>query len=170
MPASPSPFQRGERIGVQRLAVPEEGDDERQADRRFSRGHGHHEERDDLAVDVAAISSEGDERQVHRIEHDFDREQDRDQVAAQEDAGRADREQDRRDDQVVTERDHESVPSRRASTTAPTIATRIKIDVASKAKAWRSNSTPPSSRTELTAAPSVWLPTGDSSSPIRSSA
>ena len=31
----------------------EQRDDERQADGRFGRGHGHDEERDDLAVDVA---------------------------------------------------------------------------------------------------------------------
>src|SRR5688572_1278178 len=168
--ASISPLERRERVGVERLAMAEERDDERQADGGFGGGDGHHEERDDLAVDVAAVAAERHERQVHGVQHDLDRQQNRDQVTAQEHAGRPDREKDRRDDQVVTERDHGSVSSLRASTTAPTIATRMRIDVASKANAWRLNRTRPSSRTELTAAASVWPPTGVSSSAIRSSA
>src|SRR5262245_58478044 len=84
-----SPFERREGVGVERLPVPEERDDERQADGRLGRRHGHHEEDDDLAVDVAGKAAEGDERQVHGVQHDLDREQDRDQVAAHEDAGRS---------------------------------------------------------------------------------
>ena len=53
-----------------------------------------------------AIAAERHERQVHGVQHDLDRQQDRDQVAAQEHAGRADGEQHRRDDQVVAERNH----------------------------------------------------------------
>src|SRR5687767_6810869 len=165
-----SPLERPECVGVERFAVAEQRDHDCQAHRGLGGRHGHHEEGDDLAVDIAAKAPEGDERQVHRVQHDLDRQQNRDQVLAQEHAGRADREEDRRDDQVMTERNHDSGPSLRASTTAPTMATRIRIDVASNAKAWRSNSTRPSSRTELTVAASAWPPTGASYSAISKSA
>ena len=69
--------------------MPEQSDDERQSDRGFGGGHRHHEERDDLSVDLAELTAEGHERQVDRVEHDFNRQQQRDQVAAQEYAGRA---------------------------------------------------------------------------------
>ena len=65
----------------------------RQADRRFGGGDGHDEERDDLAVHGPEVAADGDERQVDRVQHDLDRQQHRDQVAAQEHAGGADREQ-----------------------------------------------------------------------------
>src|SRR4051794_40699157 len=162
------PFQARKRFRVQRLAVPEQRDDDRQADGRFRGRDGHHEEHDDLAVGRAERAAQRDERQVHRIQHDLDRQQDRDQVAADEHAGGADGKEDGRQDQVVVQRDHGrfsvgagppapkldatrassssssgiasgemrgSNGSRRASTTAPTIATRIRIEVTSKAKA-----------------------------------
>src|SRR5688572_13767275 len=141
--------------------MPEERDDQRQPDRRFRGGHRHHEERDDLAVHVAPVAAECDERQVHRVQHDLNRQQNRDQIPAEKNSGRADGKENRRDDQVMVERNHDW-SSLRARTTAPTIATRIRIDVASNANAWRSNSTLPSSRTELTVAAPVWLPTGAS--------
>ena len=52
----------------------------------------------------AERAAERDEREVHGVQHDLDRQQDRDQVAAQEHAGGADREEDRRQHQVVVER------------------------------------------------------------------
>src|SRR5262245_11804019 len=42
-PARFSPFERREGVGVERLPVPEERDDEREADCRLGRRHGHHE-------------------------------------------------------------------------------------------------------------------------------
>src|SRR5687768_14215338 len=56
-----SPLQRGERFRVQRLAMPEERDDDGQADRGFRGGDGHHEKGDDLPVHVAQVATEGDE-------------------------------------------------------------------------------------------------------------
>src|SRR5262245_14938447 len=131
-----SPFERRKSVGIQRLAVSEERNDQREADRRLSRGHGHDEERDDLPVEVAGVAAEGDERQVHRVQHDLDRQKDRDQVLPQEHTGRADGKQRGRENQIVAQRNHCS-PSRRANTTAPTIATRINIDVASNANVCR---------------------------------
>src|SRR5688572_27254614 len=84
------PLQRGKGIGVERLAVTEQRDDQGKADSGFSRGHGHDEEGDDLPVQVTGETAEGDEGQVHGVQHDLDRQQDRDQVLAQEHADRAD--------------------------------------------------------------------------------
>src|SRR4051812_40549855 len=47
MRVSASPFERPEHLGVERFVVPEQRDDDRQADRRFGGGHRHHEEHDD---------------------------------------------------------------------------------------------------------------------------
>src|SRR5688572_18276832 len=48
-----SPLQRRECVGVERFAMAEERNHDRQADGRLRRGDRHHEERDDLAVDIA---------------------------------------------------------------------------------------------------------------------
>src|SRR5205807_4016870 len=84
--------------------------------------------------------------------HDLDRQQNRDQVAADEHARRADRKQHRGEHEIVIERHHQG-SSRRASTTAPTIATRISTDVTSKGKAYVVNSDRPIAATELTEPP-----------------
>src|SRR5688572_30257468 len=68
-----SPLQGRERFGIERLAMAEQRDHERQADRRFRGGHGHHEEGDDLPVDLAPLAAEGHERQVDGVQHDLDR-------------------------------------------------------------------------------------------------
>src|SRR6516225_1490054 len=136
-----SPSQAHEAVGVERLAEPEQADHDRQPDGGLCGCHGHDEEDDDLAVGGAERPAKRDEAQVHRVEHDFDREQDRDQVAPDEHAGGSDRKQNRREHEVVVERHHQGCSdgpgeaSRRASTTAPTIATRIKTEVTSNAKA-----------------------------------
>ena len=59
-------------------------DDDRQADRRLGGSHGHHKKHDDLAVGRSQRASEGDEGQVDGVQHDLDRQQNRDQVAADE--------------------------------------------------------------------------------------
>src|SRR5690606_22039650 len=88
-----SPFESRERLGVERLPMAEQGNDEREADGRLGGGDGHHEEGDDLPVHGALLAAEGHEGQVHRVQHDLDGEQQRDDVAAQEDAGRAEGEE-----------------------------------------------------------------------------
>src|SRR5688572_12284267 len=161
-----SPLQQGEGVWVERLAVTEQPNHDRESDRRFCGRHGHHEEDDDLAVDVAVLPRECDEREVHGVQHDLDGEQNRDQVAAQKDACGPDCEQNRRDDQIVAERNHPSSPSRCASTTAPIIATRIKIDVASNAKTYSVKSVRPTARTELIVSASTLPATGTSAPPV----
>src|SRR4051812_19621776 len=113
MRGPPLPLERPEHLGVERFVMPEQRDHDRQANGRLSGGDSHYEEHDDLPVGGAEPAAEGDERQVHRVQHDLDRQQDRDHVAAQEHAGGADREQDRGEHEVVVEGRHggSSVPT-----------------------------------------------------------
>src|SRR5690606_4097580 len=67
----PLPVQWRERVGVQHLAVAEERDDQRQADRGPGPRLRHHQEGDDLPVDGAELSPDRDERQVDGVEHDL---------------------------------------------------------------------------------------------------
>src|SRR5215467_3526366 len=106
-----SPFQARKRRGIQRLAVPEQRDHDRQPDRGLGGGHGHHEEHDDLAVGRAQRAAERHEAEVHGVQHDLDRQQDRDDVAADQHARRPDREQNRRQDEVVVQCRHVRRPS-----------------------------------------------------------
>src|SRR5262249_18302200 len=137
-----------ERVRVERLAMPEQRDDDREAHGRFRRGHGHDEEHDDLPLDRAEVPADGHERQVDGVEHDLDRQEDRDQVAPEEDAGRAGGEEDGREHEEVVERGHHRF--RFASVTAPTMATTISSDVTSNAKEYVVNSSTPMFRTDDT--------------------
>src|SRR4051812_608570 len=129
------PLQRREGVRIERLAMPEQRDHDGQADGGFGRRHRHHEKDDDLPFDGAERAPERHEREVHRVQHDLDRQQDRNQVAADEHAGGADREEDRRQNQGLVERHHYRGSPRRARTTAPIIATRNQIDGTSNGKA-----------------------------------
>src|SRR5215813_3244124 len=136
--ASHLPLQRREAVGVQRLPMPEQTDHDRESHGRFRGGDRHDEEHDDLPVRRPERPAERDEAQVDGVQHDLDREQDRDEVAPDEHARGADRKQDRRQHEVMVQTDRSQRrhrgDSRRASTTAPTIATRISTDVTSNAK------------------------------------
>src|SRR5580765_2230344 len=131
-----SPSERRKCVRVQRFLVPEQGDDDRQTGGRFGGRDGHDEEHDDLPVHRPEVAIDRDERQVDGVEHHLDREQDRDQVPAEEHARRADRKQHGREDEVAVERRlrHPAhARSLRARMIAPTIATRISTEVASNA-------------------------------------
>src|SRR5438876_11021209 len=157
------PFQCRERIGVERFLVPAQPDANREADGRFSRGDGHDEEDHDLPVRRPHGAAERDERQVYGIQHDLDRQQDRDHVSPDEHAGRPDREKDRGEGEVMSERRRHGLASaapvrgapgprtsRRARTTAPSIATSISTDVTSNASAYWVKRRRPTAATELT--------------------
>src|SRR5215471_11873971 len=109
-----SPLERRKGVGAQRLAMTEERDHQREPDRRFGGRDRHDEERDDLAVHRALEAADRHERDVDGVEHDLDRQQDRDQVAPQEDTRRADGEQHARQDQEVVERRHVRAPCGRS--------------------------------------------------------
>src|SRR3954471_14126982 len=59
--------------------------DDREADDDLRGGDDHHEERDDLAVDAPVRAGEGDQRQVDRVEHQFDAHEHDDGVAPHQD-------------------------------------------------------------------------------------
>ena len=81
-------------------------DENGEADRGLSRRHREHEQREDLADEVAEEMREGDEVDVHREQDQLDRHQDDDDVlAVEKDARHADREQDRRDGKVMSKPD-----------------------------------------------------------------
>src|SRR6476469_9704416 len=85
-------------------AVAEIDDEDRQSDRGFGRRDGEDEEREDLADEVAAEGRERHEVDVDGEQDDLDRHQDDDDVlAVDEDAEHAEREQDRADNEVVSE-------------------------------------------------------------------
>src|SRR4029078_10171126 len=130
-----SPLKRRERFRVERFAMAEEPDHERQSDRGLRRSDRHHEEGDDLSVHRPELAAERNEREVRGVQHDLHREEQRYQVAAQEDAGRADREEQTGQHQVVLERNVRGVHSVcfRARMTAPTIAEMMRMDVTSNA-------------------------------------
>src|SRR5471030_1912122 len=88
--------------GVQ---ITEHHHQDRQADRRFGGGHGQDEEHEDLPCGVAQVMRERDEVHVHRQQHQFDgHQQDNDVLAVQENTDDGDREQDRAEYEVVSER------------------------------------------------------------------
>src|SRR6185437_10658062 len=107
---------------LDRPAVAEIDDEDRQPDRRLGRRHGQHEHREDLAGKVLQSHGKGDEVNVDREQHQLDRHQDDDDVlAVQEDAENPEREEDRRDGQVMAEPDHQSastLPPRGTLTTS----------------------------------------------------
>src|SRR5688500_11119901 len=82
-----SPLQRRKGFRIKRLAVTEESNHQREADSGFRGGNRHHKERDDLPIDSAELPAKGDKREICRIQHDLDRQQQGDQVAAKEYAG-----------------------------------------------------------------------------------
>src|ERR1035437_7856054 len=99
-----------------RLLVAEDGDDDRQAYRRLGRRDGDDEQGDDRGVDPQR-SHERTERengQVDGVDHQFDRHQRADSVAAGQEAECADGEEDSREHKVRVERvAHDRSSSRR---------------------------------------------------------
>src|SRR5688572_468090 len=132
-------------VDERRLAVAEDGDDDREADRCLRRRDGHDHERDDRAVTLQRRDerAEGDNRQVHRVEHQLDRHEHGDRVPPREEAERADREQDSREREVRVELvgDPHQPPcpcSRLARNTPPMTAARSSTLTASNARTYRS--------------------------------
>src|SRR3712207_2304238 len=97
----PSVLQQVGVVDRRRPAGPEERHDDGEADDDLGGGDDHDEERHDLAVDGAAGAGEGDQRQVHRVEHQLHAHEHDDRVAPHEHTDRADGEQDRGEYQVV---------------------------------------------------------------------
>src|SRR6185369_2383643 len=66
------PFQELHVPGIERLAVAKHRDDDRQADDCLGGRDRHNEKTDDLPVERAQKAREGDEREIHGIEHQLD--------------------------------------------------------------------------------------------------
>src|SRR3954454_16818419 len=105
-------------------AGPVDRHDDREADDDLSCRDDHHEEGHDLAVEAAVGAGEGDQRQVHRVQHELHAHEHDDRVAAHEHADGADREEDRREHEVVGQRHRASPPgpSRGAGSSVPRAA------------------------------------------------
>src|SRR5581483_4396657 len=101
-----SSLERVEVLDVDGIEVAEKHHQDREADRRLGRRHREDEKYEHLAGGVAEEVREGDEVQVDGEQHQLDRHQQNDQVAAvEEDPDHADREQDRAQHQVVRQLD-----------------------------------------------------------------
>src|SRR5947208_4885393 len=99
-----SPSQQVGVVDVGAAASAEQRDDDGEAHHDLGGRHHHREERQDLAVQVPDLPAERDQRQVHRVQLELHRHEDHERVAAQQHAGRADREQHAREHQEVGDR------------------------------------------------------------------
>src|SRR6266567_3343358 len=107
-----------------RAAIAVVSDQNCQPDGRFRRRHGEHQQRVDLADQIAEEGRESDQVDVDREQDQLDRHQDDDHVlAVEEDAENAEREQDRADGEVMAEPDgHDSPCPERTLTTSIALA------------------------------------------------
>src|SRR6478609_5992764 len=101
--SSPSVLQQAGVVDRGRASGAEDGHDDREPDHDLGSRHHHHEEGRDLAVEVAVLPGEGHERQVAGVQHQLDAHEHHDGVAAREDTHAADREEDRRQDNVFSQ-------------------------------------------------------------------
>src|SRR5262249_1316258 len=104
-------------------AIPEESDDDRQADGGLARRDRQHEQGEDLADEITHVRRERHQVHVAGGQHQLDRHQDDDHVlAVDEDAEDAEREQDRRDGEIVPESDRHAPSFLRRPAKSPTAA------------------------------------------------
>ena len=118
---------RGVHVG--RAPQAEQGDDNREARCRFGRGERHDEKHENLGLGPAVDSGEGDEREIPRVQHQFDAHEDRDRAAAGQDPDDAQCQEDRGQYEHHARVDHDSFLF--ASSTAPIIATTSRSEIAS---------------------------------------
>src|SRR5918998_362744 len=69
---TPSVLQQAGVVDRGRASGAEDGHDDREADHDLGSGHHHHEEGGDLAVEVAVLLGERDQREVRGVEHQLD--------------------------------------------------------------------------------------------------
>src|SRR5688500_13973546 len=87
-------------VGVERDVPSGHGDDQPESDDDLGRRDGHHRERKDLPVERVVLARERDEREVRRVQHQLQREEDDERVAAEEHSERADGEETSRDCEI----------------------------------------------------------------------
>src|SRR5216684_2436098 len=69
-------------VNHQRSTILKNCQNNRQPHRRLGRSHHHHEEAEDMSVHLFQRVGESDERQIHRVEHQLDGHENRNNVAA----------------------------------------------------------------------------------------
>src|SRR5439155_26327090 len=139
-----SSAERAEAVDVQRNALAVQRNDQAKPDDNLGGCDGHHGQREYLPVAVVQVASEGDEGEVSSVEHDLEREQDDERVAADQHAERAHAEQEAGDGQIPrSARSHHSDGTSSAVVrecaprmTPPIAATSSTIEVISKASRW----------------------------------
>src|SRR5947208_15130301 len=117
---STSPLQEVDLVDTDGLSVPVDQDDDRQADPDLCRRDGDHEQREHLPGELVEVRREGDQVDVHRVQHQLDRHQHEDCVAPGQDSIHARGEEHRSEDQEERETDrggqdgghHRGTPSR----------------------------------------------------------
>src|SRR5688572_4584054 len=119
----PSVAHQGEIVGLNGGAIAEEHHQDGESDARFSGGERHHEEGGDVPVGGAVVTGEGDERQVHRVQHQLDGHEDDQQIAAIQHTECADEKENRAQVEVMVQTDRSHQMTFLASSTTPTIAT-----------------------------------------------
>src|SRR3954452_7879284 len=102
-------FQQTGFVDRGRAAGSEDRHDDRQADHHLTRGDHHGEKRHHLTVQMAVHAGERYERQISRIQHQLHAHEHDNGVAAQQHSRRTDREQQRRQIEVIV-RIHQSSP------------------------------------------------------------
>src|SRR5215469_11526886 len=93
-------FQQVDLVHVERLARTEDGDDDGEAYGGFGGSDDHHKKDEDLSGDLVPHMREGDEGEVDRVEHQFDRHEDGDDIALDEKTGDADGKEHGGEDQI----------------------------------------------------------------------
>src|SRR5258707_722056 len=87
-----SPFEEVHLVGEDGFVVAEESDDDAEADGSFRDSVGDDEEGENLSGNVAEVTREGDEVDVHGVKDQLDGHEHDDDVAARDDADGADQE------------------------------------------------------------------------------
>src|SRR6266704_2871058 len=114
-----SELERVELVDVDRGPAAEHGDDDGEAHGGLGGGHRDDEEDGGVAAQEARLGGgalhqreprEGEESEVHRVEHQLDAHEDDERVAPQHHAHPAQREEDRAEEQVVQRPDHQIFP------------------------------------------------------------
>src|SRR5208283_156174 len=105
-------LQQVHAVHVKSFARAEYGNNDGQANSSFSGGHHHYEEHEDVTIKRLQLGREGDEGEVHAVQHQLDGKKDGNDVALDEKSSNATGKQNPAQDEVVGKRDHLFLPPR----------------------------------------------------------
>src|ERR1700691_5148400 len=117
-------------LDVQRMAILVNGDHNRQADGRFRRGDDNHKEDEYQSVQLIPRARERHECQIYGVQHQLDGHEDRDDVPLEHECHHAQSKKNGTQHQVIGNR-NDAHSSLFARTSAPRMAIKIKMEVAS---------------------------------------